>query len=64
MLGGPTEIAANYPGNGAGSVNGMITFDPTLHTERAALTLVNGNVYMGWTAHCMVGRLHRLADGL
>ncbi|WP_153134622.1 pyrrolo-quinoline quinone [Paraburkholderia agricolaris] len=54
-LGGPTEIAATYPGNGAGSVNGVITFNPALHTERAALTLVGGNLYMGWTAHCMAG---------
>ena len=55
VLGGPTEIAATYPGNGAGSVNGLITFNPALHTERAALTLVGGNIYMGWTSHCMDG---------
>lgn len=55
VLGGPTEIAASYPGNGAGSVNGVITFNPSLHTERAALTLVGGNIYMGWTSHCMAG---------
>ena len=55
VLGGPTEIAATYPGGGAGSVNGVITFNPSLHSERAALTLVGGNVYMGWTAHCMSG---------
>ncbi|KAH0431584.1 hypothetical protein KCU90_g5756, partial [Aureobasidium melanogenum] len=55
MLGGPTEIAATYPGNGAGSVNGVITFNPAQHTERAALTLVGGNLYMGWTSHCMAG---------
>lgn len=55
MLGGPTEIAATHAGNGAGSVNGVLTFDPSLHTERAALTLVGGNVYLGWTSHCMSG---------
>ncbi|SED92102.1 hypothetical protein SAMN02787142_4139 [Burkholderia sp. WP9] len=55
VLGGPTEISATYPGNGAGSINGVITFNPSLHTERAALTLVGGNIYMGWTAHCMSG---------
>ncbi|CAE6709502.1 hypothetical protein R69658_00857 [Paraburkholderia aspalathi] len=55
VLGGPTEIAASFPGSGAGSVNGTITFNPSLHTVRAALTLVGGNVYMGWTAHCMSG---------
>ncbi|MDR5753157.1 MULTISPECIES: PQQ-binding-like beta-propeller repeat protein [unclassified Caballeronia] len=55
LFGGPAEIAASYPGNGSNSVNGVIRFDPALHTERAALTLVNGHVYMGWTAHCMSG---------
>jgi hypothetical protein len=55
VFGGPTEITATYPGNGAGSVNGVITFNPALHAVRAALTLVGGNVYMGWTAHCMSG---------
>lgn len=55
MLGGPTEIAATHAGNGAGSVNGVLTFDPSLHTERAALTLIGGNVYLGWTSHCMSG---------
>ncbi|CAE6790879.1 PQQ-binding-like beta-propeller repeat protein [Paraburkholderia haematera] len=55
ILGGPTEIAATYPGTGAGSVNGLLTFNPAEHTERAALTLVGGNIYMGWTSHCMAG---------
>nr|WP_245763153.1 PQQ-binding-like beta-propeller repeat protein [Paraburkholderia diazotrophica] len=55
LFGGPSEIAATYPGTGGNSVNGVLTFDPSLHTERAALTLVNGNIYMGWTAHCMAG---------
>jgi hypothetical protein len=53
VLGGPTEIAASYPGSGSGSVNGVIPFNPAQYTERAALTLVNGNIYMGWTSHCM-----------
>ncbi|WP_439823470.1 pyrrolo-quinoline quinone [Caballeronia sordidicola] len=55
LFGGPTEISATYPGNGAEGVNGVLTFNPALHTVRAALTLVNGNIYMGWTAHCMSG---------
>jgi outer membrane protein assembly factor BamB len=55
LFGGPTEIAATYPGSGAEGANGVLTFMPALHTERAALTLVNGTIYMGWTAHCMSG---------
>jgi hypothetical protein len=58
MLGGPTEITASAPGGGSGSANGVITFDPSLQTERAALTLVGGNIYMGWTSHCMSGNYH------
>jgi hypothetical protein len=55
LFGGPTEIAATYPGSGAEGANGVLTFTPSLHTVRAALTLVNGTIYMGWTAHCMSG---------
>ncbi|MEM5372627.1 pyrrolo-quinoline quinone [Paraburkholderia azotifigens] len=55
LFGGPREISATYPGSGGNSVNGVLTFDPSLHTERVALTLVNGNIFMGWTAHCMAG---------
>jgi outer membrane protein assembly factor BamB len=55
LFGGPTEITATYPGNGAEGANGILTFTPALHTVRAALTLVNGTIYMGWTAHCMSG---------
>ena len=55
LFGGPTEIAATYPGSGSEGANGLLTFNPALHTVRAALTLVNGTIYMGWTAHCMSG---------
>jgi hypothetical protein len=55
VLGGPSEITASYPGSGANSVNGVIPFVPSLQAERAALTLVAGNIYMGWTSHCMSG---------
>ncbi|WP_109482577.1 pyrrolo-quinoline quinone [Paraburkholderia sp. C35] len=55
LFGGPTEIAATASGTGGESANGVLTFDPSLHSERVALTLVNGNIFMGWTAHCMGG---------
>ncbi len=58
VLGGPTEITATAPGNGAASANGVITFDPSLQSVRAALTLVGGNIYMGWTSHCDTGTYH------
>ncbi|MFM0260028.1 pyrrolo-quinoline quinone [Paraburkholderia sediminicola] len=55
MLGGPTQIAATYPGTGANSTNGVTVFDPQQYAERQALALVNGNVYLGWTSHCDQG---------
>ena len=52
ISGSPTEIAASYPGTGANSINGNVVFDPSEYAERAALLLVNGNIYTGWTSHC------------
>ena len=52
ITGSPTEIAATYPGKGAGSSNGNVVFDPGLYKERAALLLVNGTVYIGFSSHC------------
>lgn len=55
MFGGPVEIAASFPGNGAISANGVATFNPAQYAERQALTLVNGNLYLAWTSHCDEG---------
>lgn len=52
LSGSPTEIAATYPGTGAGSSGGTVPFNPAQYAERAALTLVNGNIYLAWTSHC------------
>jgi len=52
ISGSPTEIAATYPGTGDNSQNGNVVFDPSQYAERAALLLLNGNLYMGWTSHC------------
>ncbi|WP_250866439.1 pyrrolo-quinoline quinone [Caballeronia sp. INSB1] len=52
LFNGPTEIRATYPGTGAGSQNGTLTFDPGQYAERAALLLLNGVVYTAWTSHC------------
>jgi hypothetical protein len=51
-FGGPTTIAAQYPGNGEGSQNGTLTFDPKQYAERVGLLLLNGVIYTGWTSHC------------
>ena len=55
ISGSPTEIAATYPGAGENSQNGNVVFDPSQYAERAALLLLNGNIYTGWTSHCDQG---------
>jgi hypothetical protein len=52
VSGSPTEITGTYPGTGSNSQNGNVTFDPAQYAERAALLLLNGNVYLAWTSHC------------
>jgi hypothetical protein len=47
LLGGPMEIAAQYPTSG-----GSNSFSPGKHAERAALLLANGTLYTSWTSHC------------
>ena len=55
ITGSPTEIAATYPGTGDNTSNGNVVFDPGQYAERAALLLVNGSIYTGWTSHCDAG---------
>jgi len=45
-------ITARTLGTGAGSINGYLTFNPRLQIQRSALTLANGNVFVGWAGHC------------
>ena len=52
LLGGPAAIQASFPGTGDGSVNGQVIFDAKQYAERAALLLLNGNIYLSWTSHC------------
>jgi hypothetical protein len=55
ISGSPTEISGSYPGMGDNTQNGNVVFDPSQYAERAALLLLNGNIYMGWTSHCDAG---------
>jgi hypothetical protein len=55
MAGSPAEITATYPGKGSNSSNGNVVFDPARYKERAALLLLNGNVYLGFSSHCDFG---------
>jgi hypothetical protein len=51
-FGGPTDIAAKFPGTGDNSQNGNVIFDPAQYKERAALLLLNHVIYTSWASHC------------
>jgi hypothetical protein len=66
MFGGPAVIADtldlgddNYqflvgpsvPGSGAGSSNGIVSFNALRENQRSALALANGMVYVSWASH-------------
>lgn len=50
--GGPVDVSASFPGNGAASRGGIAIFDPKQYAERSALLLLNGTLYTSWTSHC------------
>src|SRR5580658_423808 len=47
-FGGPVNISGQVPGTGAGSKNGIVTFNPLADVQRAGLLLANSRVYIGW----------------
>jgi hypothetical protein len=55
---GSMLIQASVPGDGKGSVNGQIAFDPTIHNQRPALTMVNGSVLVAWASFSDWGVYH------
>ncbi len=50
--GSPVEIKANVKGNGEGSVDGVVRFNPLMEGQRPGLLLQNGTVYIAWASHC------------
>jgi hypothetical protein len=52
QFGGPKEIQASFPGNGAGSSGRKVVFSPGQYEERAGLLQMNGTIYTAWTSHC------------
>ena len=57
-FGGPVTIKATVLGSGAGSVGGMLSFNPQLEGQRAALFMQNGFVYIGWASLCDITPFH------
>ena len=50
-FGGPVLIQATVPGTGLGSSGGQLPFDPLRENQHAALLLLNGVVYFGFSSH-------------
>src|SRR5260370_21264835 len=55
---GPTEIQAAVSGTGAGSSAGLVHFDPMLNSQRPALLLENGHIFISWASYCDLGPYH------
>jgi hypothetical protein len=49
LFGGPTTISATYPGTGGNIKNGVVTFDPKVHHDRAALLESGNAIYTAWS---------------
>jgi outer membrane protein assembly factor BamB len=56
--GSPVVISATAQGSGDGAVSGKISFDPLKENPRAALLLVDGEVYLTWASSCDIGPYH------
>ena len=50
-FGGPVEIAASVSGSGQQSSGGQVPFVASRENQRAAVTLVNGIVYLAFASH-------------
>jgi hypothetical protein len=57
-FGGPVVIQATVNGNGDGSSNGKVSFDPLREHNRPGLLLENGHVIIAWASHCDNGPYH------
>src|SRR5215469_10920484 len=50
-MNGPADITAQASGSGAGSVGGVMRFDPNQHLQRPGLLLSNNVVYVAFGSH-------------
>ena len=54
-FGGPVTIRASFQGDKSLFSKGVTEFDPQRENQRAALLLVNNNVFVTWASSCDVG---------
>ncbi len=54
----PVNVTATYPGKGATSVHGVVTFSPREQNLRCALTLANGIVYLAYSSYADTDPYH------
>jgi len=57
-FGGTVQIQASVKGSGAGSRQGVVSFDAHHESQRPGLLLLNGVVYLGWASFGDVAPFH------
>ena len=55
---GGVQVTASVPGDGKGSLNGQIAFDPSNQNQRPGLTEVNGTILVAWGSFSDWGVYH------
>jgi hypothetical protein len=54
----PAQITAQAPGDGDGSVGGVIKMDPLRHMNRPGLLKVGNKIYIAFASNCDIGPYH------
>jgi hypothetical protein len=54
----PAVISGTVAGNGKGSVNGQMTFDPHVERQRGAILFSQGHLYIPFASFCDNGNYH------
>jgi hypothetical protein len=57
-FGGPVVIKAKVKGTGSGSKNGVVSFSALHESQRPALLLSNGTIYIGWASYGDIKPFH------
>jgi hypothetical protein len=55
---GSVQVQASVAGDGVGSANGRIAFDPTVQNQRQGLAEVNGSILVAWGSFSDFGVYH------